>query len=418
MVRVVEFSVYVGHQVVSSPGKSKDPVRSIDLDAGLVRVLRALRAAQAKERLAASDCVDSDFVFTKPSGGPYHPQYLSRLLSHTTEELDLPRLSAHGLCQTCATLMLANGVPPKVAAERLGHSDPSLFLNLYSHVTPTMQRETTDKIVVRAHPSMVWTRTSQSNALRSTLREYYPNALVAFGDDPDAPASLEILSMAPTPELGHQLSRSKIAAGLRRAGRKRRIEERTTEIQDALRKEELAAPRLISNAFGASVTALVGVLIELNRQIAALEDEITTNFEQHPDSKIVRSLPGLGTILGARVLGEFGDDPDRYASAKSRKNYAGTSPITRASGTKKVVFARYARNRRIADATYLWGFCALRTSPGARALYDVHRAAGDSHHQALRAVANRMVGILHGCLVHQTFYDEEIPWGTAKAEVA
>ena len=158
------------------------------------------------------------------------------------------------------------------------------------------------------------------------------------------------------------------------------------------------------------MTAIVGVLAELNRQIASLEEEMTAHFEQHPDSKIVRSLPGLGTILGARVLGEFGDDPDRYASAKSRKNYAGTSPITRASGTKKVVLARYARNRRIADATYHVGLLALRASPGARALYDRHRAAGDSHHQALRAVANRMVGILHGCLKHETLYDEEIAW--------
>jgi len=146
VVRVVEFATYLGQQVMASPGKSKDAVRSIDIDEGLARVLRAQRAAQAKERLASSSYEESDFVFTKPHGGPYHPQYLSKLLSKTTEELGLPRLSAHGLRHTCATLMLANGVPPKVAAERLGHSDPSLFLNLYSHVTPTMQREAAEKI--------------------------------------------------------------------------------------------------------------------------------------------------------------------------------------------------------------------------------------------------------------------------------
>ena len=85
---------------------------------------------------------------------------------------------------------------------------------------------------------------------------------------------------------------------------------------------------------------------------------------------MVRSLPGLGTILGARVLGEFGDDPNRYATAKSRKNYAGTSPITRASGTKRAVLARHVRNRRLADAIYLWAFAALTASPGARRYYD------------------------------------------------
>ena len=60
----------------------------------------------------------------------------------------------------------------------------------------------------------------------------------------------------------------------------------------------------------------------------------------------------LGPVLGARVLAEFGDDPTRYDGARARKNYAGTSPITRASGKKKVVLARYVRNNRLADALH------------------------------------------------------------------
>ena len=70
---------------------------------------------------------------------------LSRLLATHTTELDVPRLTAHGLRHTSATLMLASGVPPKVAAERLGHADATLFTNLYSHVTPPMQREAAEK---------------------------------------------------------------------------------------------------------------------------------------------------------------------------------------------------------------------------------------------------------------------------------
>ena len=123
-------------------------------------------------------------------------------------------------------------------------------------------------------------------------------------------------------------------------------------------------------------------------------------FGQHPDAEIYLSQPGLGTILGARVLAEMGDDPDRYADARARKNYAGMAPITRASGTKRVVLARYARNRRLADALYQQAMSALSASPGARAYYDRHRARGATHHQALRALGNRLVGILHGCLRH------------------
>ena len=265
------------------------------------------------------------------------------------------------------------------------------------------------KILARAHQSMIWSRGRQTNLLRSTLREFYPAALAAF-DDLTSPDALEVLRVAPTPELGRSLSRPKIAAALRRGGRRRRVDERADEVQAALRAPQLAAPAAISTAMGASVSASVAVIAAMAAQTAILARELEAGFEVHPDAEVVRSLPGLGTVLGARVLGEFGDEPNRYGTAKSRKNYAGTSPITRASGTKRVVLARYARNQRLADAIYLWAFATLTASPGARSFYDTRRAAGDTHHAALRALGNRLVGILHGCLEHHAVYDETVAW--------
>jgi hypothetical protein len=265
------------------------------------------------------------------------------------------------------------------------------------------------KILARAHQTMVWSRGRQTNLLRSTLREFYLAALVAFEDLASLDA-LEVLRIAPTPTLGSGLSRSKIAAALRRGGRQRRIDERAAQIQAALRSPQLHAPAVVATAGGASVAASVAVIAEMVAQTARLAEELSSGFEQHPDAVVVRSLPGLGTILGARVLGEFGDEPNRYATPKCRKNYAGTSPITRASGTKKAVLARHVRNRRLADAIYLWSFATLTASPGARAYYDARRAGGDGHHQALRALGNRLVGILHGCLAHHTTYDENTAW--------
>jgi len=148
----------------------------------------------------------------------------------------------------------------------------------------------------------------------------------------------------------------------------------------------------------------------MNAEIARLQDELARGFEEHPDAEILTSLPGLGRVLGGRVLAEFGDDPTRYADARARRNYAGMAPITRASGTRRVVLARVARNRRLADAIYRWAFSSLQSSPGARALYDRQRVAGKTHHQALRALGNRWVGILHGCLVHRMVYDEDVAW--------
>ena len=153
----------------------------------------------------------------------------------------------------------------------------------------------------------------------------------------------------------------------------------------------------------------------MNRQIAELETSLAEHFETHPDADIYRSLPGLGVVLGARVLGEFGDDPNRYTDAKSRRNYAGTSPLTVASGKKRAVLARHVRNRRLYDAIDHWALCALSTSAGARTFYDNHRAAGDTHHQALRALGNRLVGILHGCLRHHAPYNEHTAWAHRNA---
>lgn len=265
------------------------------------------------------------------------------------------------------------------------------------------------KVLARGHQNLIWTRQRQVNQLRSTLREFYPAALRAF-ENLASNDALAVLAVAPTPELGRRLSRSKIAAALRRGGRQRRIEQRAEEIQAALRAEHLAAPEVVADAMGAIVASLVAVIASIVTQIDQLETELADRFDQHPDADIIRSLPGLGMVLGARVLAEFGDDPNRYADAKSRKNYAGTSPITRASGKSHVVVARFVRNRRLADACHQWAFAAITASPGARTFYDDRRAADDTHQQALRSLANRLVGILHGCLRHRSVYDEHTAW--------
>jgi transposase len=160
------------------------------------------------------------------------------------------------------------------------------------------------------------------------------------------------------------------------------------------------------------------VIDALVAQVEVLRDEVEAGFGRHPDAEIYLSQPGLGSILGARVLAEFGDDPDRYAGPTARKNYSGMAPITRASGTRRTVLARHARNRRLADALYHQAFTALGVSPGARTYYAVPRARGATHHQALRALANRLVGILHGCLRHHTRYDEATAWHTEPNKAA
>ncbi len=274
------------------------------------------------------------------------------------------------------------------------------------------------KVLARAHQSLIWSRQRHLNQLRNALREFYPGALEAFDTDLASADALAVLGVAPMPAVGRSVSVARIAAALKRGGRTRRVTERAEQIRVALRSSQLEAPEMVSRAYGEVVGSTVRIVAEMTEQIAGLQRELEARFERHPDAEILRSLPGLGLVLGARVLAEFGDDPTRYADPKARKNYAGTSPITKASGRSRVALARFARNRRLADALDMWAFCSLSSSPGARAHYDVHRARGNTHHQALRSLANRWVGILHGCLRHRQPYSEQIAWPTLEEAVA
>jgi transposase len=264
------------------------------------------------------------------------------------------------------------------------------------------------KVLSRAHKTLIWERTRHTLRLRSALLEFFPAALAAF-DDLTAPDALHLLGKAPDPAAAARLSLAQISTALRQT-RRRGVAAKAEKIQAALRTQQLGQPPIVAGAYAATVRAQVAILTVLNAEIATMEEQVEAHFGQHPDAEIYLSQPGLGVVLGARVLAEFGDDKTRYADARSRKNYAGTSPITRQSGKRKHVLARYVHNDRLVDALGLQAFAALRASPGARAYYDQLRARGTGHRAALRQLGNRLVGILHGCLKTGTPYDEHTAW--------
>lgn len=264
------------------------------------------------------------------------------------------------------------------------------------------------KLVARTHQSLIWDRSRHVLRLRAALRDFFPAALRAF-PDLDAPDALELLVAAPSPDQAARLTKARITAALRRANR-RNVEAKATQIGQILRAEDLRRSPAVQVAYAAIVASQARIVQTLNDQIEEVGAVVADHFGEHPDAEIYASQPGLGVILAARVLGEFGDDPHRYADARARKNYAGTAPITRSSGKKKIVLARYARNRRLGDALQQWAFCSLRGSPGAKTYYHQLRARNIGHQAALRQVANRLVGILHGCLKTHTRYDEHTAW--------
>src|SRR5215470_7211974 len=266
------------------------------------------------------------------------------------------------------------------------------------------------KVIARAHQTLIWERTRHLLRLRVALREFFPAALEAYtplgltGAD-----TLELLAKAPDPVRAARLTGGQITAALKRA-RRHHATAKAEQIRTALRTSHLAQPEALNAAYAATVQAITAVLVTLNKQIGRLETQVDTHFHQHPAADIYLSQPGIGEVNGPRILAELGDDPDRYASAKARKNYAGSSPITRASGRSRIVLARHVRNARLADALHSQALSALTGSPGARAYYDKQRTRGASHNTALRQLSNRLVGILHGCLKTGTRYDEAHAW--------
>jgi transposase len=254
----------------------------------------------------------------------------------------------------------------------------------------------------------VWTRTRDVNRLRSLLREFFPAALTAF-PDLSTRSALRVLAAAPTPTAAAALSTEDLRTMLREV-RVALPAARLRRLVAVFAVEQLHQPAQVEQAMGVAVQAMVRTVTATCDAVAELEDALTARFEHHPDAEILRSLPGLGPILGARVLGEFGDDRTRFPDAASRRRYAGTAPVTRASGKARIVIRRRARNNRLADACRWWAFAALSHSPGVRAAYDARRAAGDGHDAALRRIGSKLLGQLHHCLADQEPYQEQQAW--------
>jgi hypothetical protein len=320
-------------------------------------------------------------------------------------------------------------IPPKMSARAREGDSPANAKSDFSdaHLLANLVRTRRDdlrplagdselaqevRIRARSHLRAVRQEQRLRGQLRSELGKYFPAGAELLNRDRfQFRDALAVLSVATSPEQGRRLSLSRLRTVLHRHGRSRNLDSKAAEIQTLLRAPqlELDSRRLVA-AYSDEVSYLVRMLVQLASEIAELESQLATAFKEHPDAEIHLSLPGLGNVLGARVLGESGDDPARYLDGRARKNYCGNSPITRASGKSRTVGRRVARNRILADAVFLWAEAAIRTSPGARRYYDSLRQRGKAYHTAIRAIANRLAGILHACLRQHRLYDEATAW--------
>lgn len=270
-------------------------------------------------------------------------------------------------------------------------------------------------VLARAQQDAVWDRTQAGNKLTSHLREHFPGFLAAVGIRREGvchPIARVLLAAAPTPGQAARLTRTQLRSLLKKAGRKNTIDAEVERLHIALRVPQMRQLPPVEEAMGRKTLALLRQLDAACVSAEDLAEVAVESFETHPDAEIITSFPGLGPLSGARVFAEIGDDRSRFADAKGLKAYAGSAPITRASGKSVAVLTRRVKNQRLAAVGYVWAFAAMAHSDGARSHYDRRRKTGDRHTAAQRNLFNRMIGCLHHCLTQRVHYSEAVAFPT------
>jgi transposase len=278
------------------------------------------------------------------------------------------------------------------------------------------------RVLARAQQDAVWARQQIGNQVRDLLNDFYPAALVAFAELPSGGLARAdargILAAAPTPAQAAKLTPARLRRLLVKAGRRRGLDRDVERLRQVFTDTYLHQPPMVENAMGIQLGALLRQLDAACAAVDELAEAAIAHFEQHPDAAIITSFPGLGNPAGARVLAEIGDDRTRFADARGLKAFAGSAPITRASGKKTVVLHRHIKNRRLAAVGRIWALASLRGSPGARRHFDACRAAGDWNYQAQRHLFNKFLGQLHHCLQTGQLYNEHLAFPPALPRAA
>ncbi|MBC7338767.1 MAG: IS110 family transposase [Firmicutes bacterium] len=269
---------------------------------------------------------------------------------------------------------------------------------------PDSEETTMLRLLTRDCAELEKTQTMLRNQLRSALLCYFPLATELFSDLA-SPTALAFLKAYPTHQEARRATPEALEA-LLRAQRYPRAAKKARELYQALQQAPFAVRPAMSAAKQMLVATLVAQLEVLNAQISSYRKEIDALMQEHPDSAIFTSLPGAGTRLAARMLGELGDDRNRYPGVRVAQARAGTAPVTRQSGKSRVVVFRRACVKPFRETMQLFAFCSTRWCSWARDYYLQKRAAGKKHSEAIRALANVWLKIIFAMWKNRTPYDE------------
>lgn len=357
--------------------------------------------------------------------------------SHTEEELrdTLARLASHGTpgelpvaIETTRGLVVDrlldaghpvvpvhpnafNAVRPRWGAAR-AKDDPGDAFKLADYLRtdghrlrtlrPPEQATLELQALVRTREDQVTARVAATNQLDALLAEHWPGAGVVFSSL-DSDIALAFCDRFPTPAGARRLAPARMRDWLARQHYSGRSA--PADLVAKLRGAPAPASRLGEDTIAALVHAQVAVIRALKTAIDDLETQIDTALAAHPWAALIETLPRVGTVNLAQIIGEVGPLLEHAASADQLAAEAGVVPVTRASGKSRAVVFRYATNRRARQALVGWADNSRHDSPWAKNIYDTAREQNKRHPHAVRILARSWLRIIYACWRDGACYD-------------
>jgi transposase len=277
---------------------------------------------------------------------------------------------------------------------------------LYRPLTPDSEVAQELRTLTRDRADLVRTRTMLGNQLTACLKAYFPEFLTLFAD-PDRPVALALLQAFPTREHLQAVSPAELEAFLRRHHCPH-CRKRAAAIRERMQAPGFHIAPPIVRAKARLAATLVSQLQALVEHIDAYGREIERVLRRHPDGELYLSLPGAADVLAARMVGELGDNRDRYRDPNIAQCEAGTAPVTRSSGSTRTVHFRRACIHPLRDTMWQFAFSSLRRCAWAQAYYDQARKRGKKHAEAIRMLGNVWLRIIIAIRRDRRPYDEEV----------
>ncbi|MET8245151.1 IS110 family transposase [Streptomyces sp. NPDC005202] len=280
-------------------------------------------------------------------------------------------------------------------------------------LAPTDQATLELQALTRTRDDHVEARTAAVNQLAALLDAHWPGAKAVFANL-DSAIALAFLERYPTPQAAAKLTPAKMRAFCKRhsyCGRRP-----AHELIERLRAAPKAASRLGHETVADLVRAQTALVRALNATISQLDGAIAAAVEEHPYVPLLASMPRIGTINLAQIIGEIGPMLERATSAEQLIAEAGVVPVTRASGKSRTVVFRYAANRRARLAITRFADNSRHSSEWAAKIYNDARAARKRHPHAIRILARAWLRVIWACWRDGTCYDPAIHQAGRKAK--